>query len=132
MELSLAWEAASCVATQTLPTFYRTWRFITVLMRAPEALCNILEETYFLWYGVFGLMLNLQAEGPPLGSCLWLLIQYIFSIHNLRIHHTMMTRDLLNMVHNFNTHFYTNYSLQENWCSYSGYLCNLSNTGILK
>jgi hypothetical protein len=33
MELSPSWEAANCAATQELPAFYGTWRFITVFTR---------------------------------------------------------------------------------------------------
>jgi hypothetical protein len=58
-------------------------------------------------------------------------LEAICSIHNLRTCHTVVTRDPLNMIHYFNTYFYTNCFLQENWCGCSG-LCNLSNTGILK
>jgi hypothetical protein len=87
-------------------------------------------------------MPNPQAGGPPLGGCPRLVVQHICtyapyleaksSICNLRTCHTVVTRGPLNMVHNFNTHLYTNCSFQENWCTCSGFLCNLSKTGILK
>jgi hypothetical protein len=70
--------------------------------------CTYLEMyTIFYGGGVFSLPPNPQDGGPPPVACPRLLIQYIrnyppyletvSSIRNLRTHHTVVTRDPLNM-----------------------------------
>jgi hypothetical protein len=80
MEQSPSREAKMSWATQEIPAFYETRRFITVYTRArPRPLCIIRNIINFLRWGVVSTSPNPQAGGPPLVGCPRLLIQNILS-----------------------------------------------------
>jgi len=88
-----SWEANRFSASQRLPAFHGSWRFITTCTRARHLSLSLSKLSvqvrvllyecsvtrYFLRWGVVSTSPNSQAGGPPFVGCPRLLIQYIRS-----------------------------------------------------